>query len=387
MDANPQVSGRIAHHVAAPAVLINAISLTHGGGRTYVVNLLRELNRDPRGLRFSVLAVEGRLAPEEVGSVELLPVRIPAALGRLAVPYRVLYELLGLPLRASGFDLVYCPADFASPLSRTACVLALRNLNIYDRRFYDDRRLRSLELLASLAVGRARRVVFPSQAAADQISRLIPVPRERIAIVPHGIAAEAFEGARPAPSARRYVFAVSSLERHKNLGVVIRSLAHLSDRTLEVWIAGPDSTDPGHARELRELARDAGVGERVRFLGLVPYREVFGYYCNAEAFVFPSLLETFGHPLLEAMLAGTPVIASDLPVFREIAGDAALYFPPEDPVALAAAIAAVGARREETGARTARGRERALSFSWRRSVDRLCQVFDEVLEEARAAIA
>ena len=70
------------------------------------------------------------------------------------------------------------------------------------------------------------------------------------------------------------------------------------------------------------MVRELGLEDRVKFVGNVPYREVLGYYRDAVALIFPTWRETFGHPLLEAMLAGTPIIASDIPTCREVAGDA-----------------------------------------------------------------
>jgi glycosyltransferase involved in cell wall biosynthesis len=84
------------------------------------------------------------------------------------------------------------------------------------------------------------------------------------------------------------------------------------------------------------------------------------------------------------MLAETPIIAADIPAFREIAGDIALYFPPDDPVQLARAADSVRREPEAAKERVARGRARAAEFTWKRSTDRLCAVFDEVLSEPRA---
>jgi glycosyltransferase involved in cell wall biosynthesis len=111
----------------------------------------------------------------------------------------------------------------------------------------------------------------------------------------------------------------------------------------------------------------------------VPYAKLLGYYRGAAAFVFPSLLESFGHPLLEAMIAGAPVIASDIPTFREIARDTALYFPPLDAKALAAQVDAVRADPAATQGRVARARERTRDFTWERSVNGLCTLFERAL--------
>src|SRR5206468_11704614 len=106
-----------------------------------------------------------------------------------------------------------------------------------------------------------------------------------------------------------------------------------------------------------------------------------GRYAGAALFVLPSFLETFGRPLLEAMAAGTPLVAADLPVFREIAGEAALYADPFRVEDLAGVIAQA---LDSTGAREARTRsgfERARRFSWDRAAARHLALFSRVLSE------
>jgi glycosyltransferase involved in cell wall biosynthesis len=363
-----------------PRILINTLSLTHGGGRSYVVNLLRELARDPRGFDFTVVAAADQLSLEETSGMRAVWVRLPATGSALRVVLRVLYEELVLPIQAGRYDLLYCVADLAPAVQWTPTVVALRNLNIYDRRFYDDLRLRVLERLVRLGIPRARRVIFPSRAAAEIITQRIPVQSERIAVIPHGISAEAFRGgAEPPVDAPPYLFLPASLERHKNISVLIECLPLLANPRTEAWIAGGSELDPGCAEELRRSVERLGLGHRVRFLGRVPYSEILGYFRGALALVFPSLIETFGHPLLEAMLAGTPIVAADIASFHEVAGDAALYFPPDDPVRLASLVDGLQADPAAARERVERGRARAREFTWSASVDRLCALFEEVL--------
>jgi glycosyltransferase involved in cell wall biosynthesis len=162
---------------------------------------------------------------------------------------------------------------------------------------------------------------------------------------------------------------------------MIESLAHVEDPTLEAWIAGTTEIDPAYTAELRALAERLGVASRVRFLGPVPYRKILDYYRGAVALAFTSILETFGQPMLEAMLAETPIAAADIPSFREIAGDIALYFPPDDAAALARVVDRLVREPDAAAARVARGRARAAEYSWQRSVDSLCAVFERVLAE------
>jgi len=369
-------------------ILINALSLAKGGGgHSYLVNVLRELERDSRGLDFTVLSASSELAAMETGRIAWAKVRLPALGHAARVPLRVVYEEAVLPVRARRFDLLYCPADLAPAVAGTPTVVALRNLHIYDRRFYGTLRLDVLERLVQAGVHRARRILFPTRAAAERISQRITIPAHRIAIVPHGVSLEPFES-DPAKAARAtdrtpYLFLPASVERHKRIEVLIRSLLHVEDPKLEAWIAGTEELDPTYASELRRLAEQLGLASRVRFLGPVPYSEILHYYRGAVALAFTSHLETFGQPMLEAMLAETPIIAADIPTFREIAGDIALYFPPDDSLQLARAADEVRHEPDAAKERVARGRARAAEFSWKRSVDALCEVFHAVLSENR----
>jgi len=365
--------------VGRPRILVNALSVTHGGGRTYALNLIRELDAEDRGLDFTVLVPPGELEGVALSRVTREVVRLPGSSGPLRLLSRILYEELVLPFRARSHDALYCLADVVPPLCGTPVVVALVNLNIYDRTSYDNARLRALNVLVRLGLWRARRVIFPTRAAAELIGRPLGVVGERVAVVPHGIDAKPFSTDAPPETGVAYLFTAAAVERHKNLGVLIESLSHCDAPDLEVWIAGPDDTDPAYASELRALAVRLGVSDRVRFLGPVPYEEILGFYRGARAMVFPSLLETFGLPLLEAMIAETPIVAADIPTFREIAGDSALYFPASDAVALAARVAEVIAEPEAARERVAIGRAIAPRFSWKNSADALCAVLRQAL--------
>lgn len=361
-------------------VLINALSVGEGGGRTYIANVLRELSRDNRGFLFSLVAAEGALSAQETAGVPVTNVRLPKT-PRPARPLaRILYEQIALPVRARKFDLMYCIGDLAPVAGGTKIVVALRNLNIYDRTYYDTPRLRLLRTMVGAGVRRANRIVVPTRAAASLIARELKVSPNRFSVVPHGVSGEfAKQGERAEPE-RPYFFLPASVERHKNIEVLLRALALLVDDDSQLLIAGGTETDPDYANHLRSLVSDLGLDQRVVFLGLVPYSRIAALYRGAIALVFPSLLETFGHPLVEAMLLGTPAVAADIPAFREIAGAAAQFFPPNDPEALAVILRRLRADPASAQPGIDAGRRRAQDFSWQRSVDDLCEVFAEALE-------
>ena len=361
-----------------PKILVNALSVTYGGALSYAVNLIRELDRDSRGFEITLLVPPGELEHTVVHHISKRTIRLPGP-GPIRVASRVLLEQTFVPGTARGFDALYCVADLSPIATCTPTVVAARNLNIYDSRFYDTPRLRTLRSLAKAGLRRANRVLTPSAAAADEISRLCGVDRAKFGVVPHGVSADSFLPVSPLSVEHPFVFLPAALEKHKNIEVLIRALAHTRDQRLEAWIAGPSGTDPEYAAHLQRLTDELNLRDRVRFLGPVPYSELPRYYRSASALIFPSRLETFGHPLLEAMLCETPLLVSDLPVFREIAGDVARYFRWDDPRQLAAEIDERFADSAATDRRVARGRERARDFTWRRSID-------ELAKEIRAVI-
>ena len=144
-------------------VMINALSLTQGGGRSYILNLLRELGRDSRGFVFTVLAARGQLSEYEAAGIELQTVNLPERLTASRAALRVLYEQFLLPFRAGRHDLLYCIADMVPVATARRTVVLMSNLNVYDRRFYDNLRLRMLNALTRLGLRRTRRMVFPTK--------------------------------------------------------------------------------------------------------------------------------------------------------------------------------------------------------------------------------
>jgi glycosyltransferase involved in cell wall biosynthesis len=160
---------------------------------------------------------------------------------------------------------------------------------------------------------------------------------------------------------------------YKNFGTLLHALARRPPAGLGLVVAGAPWSERERS-ELRRLALDSAVR-----LIEYPDDDTLRYlYSFASAFVYPSLNEGFGIPLLEAMACGTPVIAADIPVFREVAGDAAVYFDPRDPESLARAIDTgldEATRREHI----ARGFQRLQSYSWDKTTADTYAVYQKAL--------
>jgi len=245
----------------------------------------------------------------------------------------------------------------------------------------------AVRLLLGSALRRAARVITDSTAtqaelleryrlppAKVQVVRLAPGPRRD----PPGAAERARVRARYALRGP-YVLFVGLLEPKKNLPVLLRAVARLRAEdawgTTQLALAGAPGWGPLDVRA--ETAR-LGLDDVVRLLGPVPDADLPALYAEATVFVFPSLWEGFGLPVLEAMAAGTPVVAARRGALPEIADGAALLVEPEV-APLAAALATVLADAGLRERLRAAGLARAQTFSWQ-------QVARETLAVYRAAV-
>jgi phosphatidyl-myo-inositol alpha-mannosyltransferase len=224
--------------------------------------------------------------------------------------------------------------------------------------------------------------VAVSGAAASFLRRALP--EARLEIVPNGVDVQAF--AEPTsvadlPAGRRAVWA-HRLDPQKGFPVAIAAFTHLlADVPDAVLIVIGEGRD----REALGLLTPS-VRERVHLLGTLPNRELPPYHAAGDVFVAAATgQESFGIALVEAMAAGLPVVATDIPGYREVVTDGVegLLVPPRDPGALAAGLARV-LRDPELAARLARaGRERARSFDWSIVVERLEDVYHRAIDSAR----
>ncbi len=172
--------------------------------------------------------------------------------------------------------------------------------------------------------------------------------------------------------ARPVLLSVNAALPHKNLERLIRAVARLPEPVLAlVGHAGRDS------ERLRALAAELGVAERVRMTGWLSDEDLEGLYRLAAGFVYPSLHEGFGMPVLEAMRRGTPVACADATSLPEVVGDAALLFDPTDVDAIAAAAGRLLAG--DTAELVERGRARAAGFGWERTADAALESYRRAL--------
>ncbi len=375
--------------LAGRRILVDASMATSGGGYTYLVNMVPALAAAAPEAKFLVLtrdASSGRaVAPRANVEFRVLP--SSGLWGRIGF---VAFRAARLARRWQA-DVYFSVAEYAPFGARCPAVVSLRNANVFtplDLGWgrYQTFRLRVLRRLAMATAKRAARVIFVSKDSAAWMGDAAEVSPARRAVIHHGVDLAAW--ARALQGVPRTgdtgILALSSVYRYKNIVRLVEAYCELGRRMTNpppLTIVG-DEQDAKHLGEIRQAIESADeLGARIHLVGEVPYEEISSYYGDARLFVFPSYLETFGHPLLEALAAELPVVASDMPVFREIAGDAAIYFDPFDVGDIAEQMERVLRDSDLAESLAQRSRARAQSFTWKAAADRLAALLDEVIRE------
>jgi glycosyltransferase involved in cell wall biosynthesis len=365
-------------------VALNALFLdpgVTGGPETYVRELIPELvGRHPE-TRFTLLTSRrGARALADDGWGDLLPiVALPADDDQPA--RRTLVETFQLPelVRRRGFDLVHSLANRGPIRAGTRHVLT-----VHDAIFFTHDTLGLVSTLGMRAVVRAAArgadaVITVSAAAREEIAEHVGIDAGGIAVVHQGAGRPVAVAPSPEPELRdrlglgrdRVLLCVAALRPHKNQELLVRALPALPGDVKLVCVGHGE----GYEQHIRGLADDLGVGDRVVLTGYAADADLEGLWRLAAAAAFPTRVEGFGLPVLEAMRRGVPLACSSIPVLREIAGDVVEWFPPGDAGAAAAAIDRALSSPDDGG----RARDRAARFTWSHTADATHAVYDRVL--------
>jgi glycosyltransferase involved in cell wall biosynthesis len=375
-------------------ILFDASMIQGGGGFTFAAHIVPALARGFPFDQFRVFVRHPRLAEAMPDLPNLAVDRLPAPnpLERLRFTYLEARRIA----REWRADVYFAAGDYAPLFAPCAVIASSQNFNValslrMLRTLYGPRQLVRLFLLRQLArlcAWSCDAIHYVSAYAAHAMGDALRVPERKRAFTYHGVDQDTW---RPvgstSPHPHPYVLSVSSIYSYKNYVRLIEAWTAVARRhpeTPDLVIVGDNQDNRYAAKMVRTRAAAGLLAERIHIIGEVAHADVPRWYAHADLFVFPSYLESFGLPLLEAMAAGVPLVASELPVFREIAADGALYADPFDSATLARAIEEalfVPSLRE---ALRERGSERVKIFTWERSAADLMALFERVIQEDEA---
>lgn len=366
-----------------------------GGGYTHLANLLPELSAAAPDLDFMLLASPADWSESfnELTNLELCPIARKGMWGRY---FFVLVEA-GKIARKWRSDLYFSVTEYVPPSLPCSAIASFRNPNVFtelDQGWGIKQTLR-LGFLRKLAMGSARRcarILFVSHDSAQWIGDGMDLPREKRFVLHHGIDPAHFSKERRKTQAHRTgVLSVSSIYRYKNFVRLIEAW-HLwvqragEENVPDLTIVG-DEQDPMYLGQMEDAIQATGShASRIHLQGAVPYSEIADYYAGADLFVFPSYLETFGHPLVEAMATGIPIVASDIPVFREIAQESVVYANPHSSAELSRAMESAIRSDEAAANRILMAAQRVDELSWGVNAQRLAELFRKVISEGRGGV-
>jgi alpha-1,3-rhamnosyl/mannosyltransferase len=245
--------------------------------------------------------------------------------------------------------------------------------------------------LIRAAVRRSSRVITVSRTTADDLRRLFRADEGRLRVIPNGIHDSFFaagdaaedEALRARLGVRQpYFLHVGNHKPHKNVEGVLKAyqiFVHSGrHHAPPLVLAGGFAPDGVLARR----ARGMGLADRVRCLGHLERRELAALFRGAAVFVYPTLYEGFGLPVLEAMACGAPVVAGDVAAVREVAGDGVLRVNPRDVVELAATLRRLMEAPDVREQLRAKGREAAARYRWRQAAEATLAEYRAVQLEA-----
>lgn len=348
-----------------------------GGMEVYARELIPELVQAAPNTRFTAFVNREAAAAPGGRWRDLIPTVTVPVLARNRFEWvRGEQQLLPRLAAQHGVDLVHSLASTAPVWGRFRRVVTIHDLAY---RIVPEAHLglagQGMRVLVPLAAHRSHRVVVDAACTRTDLHRLLKVSPNKVDVVPLGVGIgprvipvpELELRAQYGAGSRQIVLSVSAKRPHKNLARLIGALSLIPAERRPLLILPGYSTS--HEYELRQRAKTLAVVDDIRFLGWVSPTELEGLYAAASCFVFPSLLEGFGLPVLEAMARGLPVACSSRGALAEVAGDAALRFNPESEPEIAAAIERLLSDPTEAERLRSAGRERAAEFSWKSTAE------------------
>lgn len=305
---------------------------------------------------------------------------------------RLIWDSLsvGRRARAAGADVLLNVANYGPVRSPIPSVLYQRNALYFDRawlyRIGEAGRAQAL-LRRELAFAQMRHavaVVVPSGAMGDYLRSWRRCPRGvPIEVIPHGVDLERFPFSPADRSGRIRLVSLSHAAPHKDQGLLVPLVADLVDRGADVELEATiaDEDDPAYVAGLRELVRLAGLEDRIRFVGRVAAPQ---FLEGADAIILPSITESFGFPVIEAMASGVPVVASEIRSSVELLGELGWYFPPGDATVAADRVMAVlESPLAGLYQRLSAAREIASQYTWERNARSVAELVETVAGQHR----
>jgi len=375
-------------------IAINTTSAVAGGGVTYIKNLLTYLSKLNTHHQFLILTTpKGKETFYfQHPDFKFLSFRIPSKSSIL----RILWEQFILPsfLKKEIVDVFFSPGNICPLFSKPPNVIMVQNIEPFSDDLSSGRgltqriRLKLLKLLTMLSIKKAQRVIFPSMKART-VTEKYGTLMHHAEVIHHGIDKEIFYPRTEDKTSyllkkkyglEKFILYVSHIQRYKNFFELIKAFILLKgkiDDDVQLVFTGK-CFDREYYDEMKAFIVEQRHENRVVFLGNIPYEELPYLYSSCMIFVYPSICESFGMTLVEAMACGAPILASKVEPMVEICADAAIYFDPTNPAAIADVIHKTLLDKNIVSKLKTISLRRAKDFSWENAAMSTLKVFKNI---------
>ncbi len=381
---------------------IGISTLGADGGKSgigeYVINLLKEFDEMPQAHEFECLVAEQEsdiFIPRAGGRIQ--PVKLNPKLVKPGPSF--IWHQRGLPdlCRRRGYDVLLLTAGnrrlpFSLPCAKVGAVHDLSSLHVANKYGW-IRGMYSRHLLPML-IRQLDEVITISESSKRDIFEFARVPEKKITVVPLAMSphfkpcsgAQAQQEVREKYGLRKpYIFYVARIEHPgKNHVGLIQAFTRLKKEFQiphQLVLGGSDWT---RAERVHQAAGESLASGDILFTGFVPNADLPMLYAAADLFVFPSLYEGFGIPILEAMASGIPVVCSNTSSMPEVAGDAALFFAPQNADEMVLAMLRVIRDPDFKKEMVRKGLDWARQFSWKKTAEQTLQVLVRAAKAVRS---
>jgi len=375
-------------------ILINAASAHLGGSITYLANLLRYLPVAMPDCEFVVyLPTETYTQFQKTDwaktvTLKCYPYHSTSGASRLYFDQVIIAQLV----RAHKCDLLFSTTGFGTYFSPCPQILLIRNAIYFDRneQLSKSTRNNTIRLWLSLAsIRTADLTLFPTAAMRDLVAEHMSLTHIKTDVIPYGFDHETFFKLSTSSKFIKQIqnwrhdgniilINVSVYAIHKNFETVIESLPLILQSGVPIkFITTLSREHTGHKAEydaLMQRIHTLGLESTVVCLGNIPHDHLASIYNESDIFIFPSVVESFGHPMVEAMAANLPVVASNTAVNREICGSAGLFFDAFSVESCAQAISMLLTNTECRNTMKNNARERAKDFSWSKYAEKFASL-------------
>ncbi len=298
------------------------------------------------------------------------------------------HMLITAYLLKEGLDVLHVPAGSIPFTYPKKVVYTVHDLAIFKHPEWFPSSFISRNVLVPQTIRKADAIISVSASTARDLKHLFNVPAKKITVVHHGFDVKKIPLKRRANETiekfklpKRYLFFVGTIEPRKNVEILMQAFMHLQEtqpalHDVALVIAGQLGY---HGDKTMQSLMALKAKRAIRYVGYVTHNEKVELLRHATAFVFPSLYEGFGLPVLEAMALGTPVIASRTSSMPEIAGTAALFVDPKNPKDIARAMRDVLTKPAVAQRLRDVGPKQAQHFSWQRCAEETMAVYRKVV--------